>query len=221
MAQDRPGLGDLVRLSREVRDLIYEHYFAGALVFQVPREVTFKMRNWEKRLLGVSKAIRKEAEPYQYSNITLSIVFEQFPPPEHVCRAASSVIVTSLQPKLPHGPHYGFHPFDAQRYKNLTTLHIQNTTILSERIGGSYTIGLDRTKIKQYLHDGHHEGYILEAIREKWILFEDPLPVVNYHGPGLMVRTFVVAWLTGDQTSEVGLNPVKYVVRDSNRVICI
>jgi hypothetical protein len=156
----------------------------------------------EKRLLDVSKAIRKEAEPYQYSNITLSIVFEQFPPPEHLCRAARSVIVHSLQPKLPHGPHYRFHPFDAQRYKNLTTLHIQNTTLLSRQIGGFYMIELDDTKIKQYLRSGHHEVYILEAVREKWMLFEEPLPVVNYHGPGLMVRTSVTAWLTGDETSK-------------------
>ncbi|KAK5555136.1 hypothetical protein LTR46_006766 [Exophiala xenobiotica] len=215
MAQDRPGLGDLVRLPREVRDLIYEHYFAGALVYQSNKYIgvrpKYVMRNMEKRLLDVSKAIRKEAEPHQYSNITLRILFEQFPPPEHLCCAASSVILESLKLKAKNGLLDGFLPFDAQRYKNLTTLHIRNTTLQSKPVRGVCTIELDDTKIKQYLRSGHHEDYILEAVREKWILFEEPLPVVNYHGPGLMVRTSVTARLTRDQTSEMGLNPIKYV----------
>ncbi|KAJ9499600.1 hypothetical protein H2202_005183 [Exophiala xenobiotica] len=165
MAQDRPGLGDLVRLPREVRDLIYEHYFAGALVYQ------------SNKYIGVRP----------------------------------NVILESLKLKAKNGLLDGFLPFDAQRYKNLTTLHIRNTTLQSKPVRGVCTIELDDTKIKQYLRSGHHEDYILEAVREKWILFEEPLPVVNYHGPGLMVRTSVTARLTRDQTSEIGLNPIKYV----------
>jgi hypothetical protein len=62
----------------------------------------------------------------------------------------------------------------------------------------------------------------LEAIREKWSLFEDPLPVVNYHGPRLMVRTSLTAGFTGEGTpSGFGLYYNKFVVRDSNRMTCI
>ncbi|KAK5445253.1 hypothetical protein LTS15_010344 [Exophiala xenobiotica] len=216
MAQHHPGLGDLIRLPREVRELIYEHYFAGALVYQVTKDhsspIKYVMPNMDKGLLDVSKAIRKEAETYQHSNITLSTGLAYWTPPEHLCRAASTVIVDCLEPKH-RGFTNDFLPFDAQRYKNLTTLHIRYAPGPSKCIRGCSAIKVDGTKIKQYLQSGDYEHYILEAIREKWILFEDPLPVVNYHGPGLMVRTTVMACSTVAEESGCGLD-----YEDVNRV---
>ena len=218
MAQDHPGLGVLVRLPREVRDLIYEHYFAGAIVYQefkyksFSTKVIYPMRNIDKGLLDVSKAIRAEACASQSKNITLSMIHEGIHPPRDLCEAASGVVVDSLVPFYWGDSGNEFHPFDARRYKNLTTLHIRKTTLQSKWVPSGPIIRLDDSKIKQYLQHGHHEDYILEAIREKWSLFEDPFPVVNYCGPGLMVRTSVTAWLTGGWAS--GLGP------HSNRVVC-
>ncbi len=218
MAQDHPGLGVLVRLPREVRDLIYEHYFAGALVYQdferksfVSPDAMYPMRNIDKDLLGVSKAIRAEAEAFQYKNITLSMIHQGIHPPQDLCEAASGVIVDSLVPLYWGDSGNEFQPFDARRYKNLTILHVRKTTRQSKWVQSGPIIRLDDSKIKQYLQDGHHEDYISEAIREKWSLFEDPFPVVNYRGPGLIVRTSVIAWLTGDGTSGFGSH--------SNRVV--